>query len=201
MTALVAALYVDRKGPYWGRPEVDAWDADRDARLYDGPLPIVAHPPCGRWCRLAKFVESQYPSFRVGDDGGCFAAALAALRRVGGVLEHPAWSMAWAYYGLIAPVVGGWTRAIDGVWTCEVNQAAYGHQATKATWIAYVGRTPPVPLVWARTKGERVVGYCKRAGSKIMRANEKRMHSGTHLTPPAFAEALINLARNCGGAP
>ncbi len=33
---MIAALFVDRKGPYWGRPDVDAWDLERDAREYDG---------------------------------------------------------------------------------------------------------------------------------------------------------------------
>lgn len=85
----VAALYVDPAGPY---PLM---------RGYTGPHPVVAHPPCGRWCRLAKFVERQY-GHRVGDDGGCFAAALAAVRRWGGVLEHPAFTLAWRAHGLIA---------------------------------------------------------------------------------------------------
>lgn len=47
----IAALYVQRNGIYWNRPDIDAWDEQRDARLYDGPLPVVAHPPCQRWGR------------------------------------------------------------------------------------------------------------------------------------------------------
>ena len=38
----VAALYVDPRGPY---PELLGpelcWDAERDARLYDGPHPVA----------------------------------------------------------------------------------------------------------------------------------------------------------------
>ena len=54
----VAALYVAKGGCYYGLPDVDPWDAERDARLYAGPHPVVAHPPCSRWCRLAGLVMS-----------------------------------------------------------------------------------------------------------------------------------------------
>jgi hypothetical protein len=41
----VAALFVETNGAYYGLPGVDPWDESRDARLYDGPFPVVAHPP------------------------------------------------------------------------------------------------------------------------------------------------------------
>ena len=43
---MVAALYVEKGGVYYGLPGVDPWDEERDARLYDGPWRVVAHPPC-----------------------------------------------------------------------------------------------------------------------------------------------------------
>ena len=86
---MIAALYVETNGAYSGRPDVDPWDIERDARRYDGPHPVVAHPPCDRWCKMAPVNQARY-GHKVGDDGGCFAAALAAVRRWGGVLEHPA---------------------------------------------------------------------------------------------------------------
>ena len=46
---MVAALFVERDGAYYGLPNVDPWDAERDARTYAGPFPVVAHPPCERW--------------------------------------------------------------------------------------------------------------------------------------------------------
>jgi hypothetical protein len=80
---VIAALFVDPKGCYADLPGVDVWDEARDARLYPGPYPVVAHPPCSRWCRLAGLVEAQW-GHRRGDDGGCFASALASVRKWGG---------------------------------------------------------------------------------------------------------------------
>ena len=53
---MIAALFVDANGIYSGRPDVDAWDVSRDARLYAGPWPIVAHPPCERWGAFARSI-------------------------------------------------------------------------------------------------------------------------------------------------
>lgn len=159
---MIAALFVDERGPYAGLPDVDAWGITRDARLYAGPYPVVAHPPCARWCRLAKLVASQGGK-AVGDDEGTFAAALASVRAWGGVLEHPAWSLAWGAHGLLAPPAFGWARTMDGEWVCEVSQAAYGHRAAKSTWLLYVGAPAPPPLLWSRPKASRVVGTTLRA--------------------------------------
>jgi hypothetical protein len=43
---MIAALYVEKNGCYFNLPGVDPWDVKRDARLYDGPYPVIAHPPC-----------------------------------------------------------------------------------------------------------------------------------------------------------
>ena len=47
----IAALYVEEDGPYSQIDGVDAWGVTRDARQYDGPYPVIAHPPCKRWGR------------------------------------------------------------------------------------------------------------------------------------------------------
>ncbi len=144
----VAALYVDRNGPYPSR--VQHWyDDKRDARSYTDELPIVAHPPCQRWCRLAGLVEARW-GHKKGADGGLFEHALATVRRVGGVLEHPAYSDAWAAFGLPRPVTGGeWTPgALAYEWTCYVEQWRYGHRAKKATWLYYRGFRKPFALKW-----------------------------------------------------
>lgn len=150
----VAALYVLRDGVYSGRPDVEVWDATRDARTYAGPWPVVAHPPCERWGRYWHGGPSARVRRVKGDDGGCFAAALAAVRQWGGVLEHPEASSAWAAFGLNAPPrSGGWVNAdFLGGWTCCVEQGHYGHRARKATWLYMVGTAAP-ELRWGPSPG------------------------------------------------
>ena len=97
---MIAALYVETDGAYFGLQGVDPWDEVRDARLYAGPHAIVAHPPCQRWGRYWHGSPSKPHQYAKGADGGCFAAALASLRQFGGVLEHPADSHAWEHFEL-----------------------------------------------------------------------------------------------------
>jgi len=83
---VISVLYAYADGPYAGIDGIEVWDEARDARTYRGPHPVVAHPPCSRWCRLAGLVEARW-GHRRGEDGGCFAHALASVRAFGGVLE------------------------------------------------------------------------------------------------------------------
>ena len=138
---MISALFVETGGCYFGLPGVDPWDIARDARLYSGPHPVVAHPPCQRWGRFWHGSTRKPHQFRMGEDGGCFAAAMTAVRNYGGVLEHPAYSHAWRYFGLTKPpAAGGWVRADDfGGWTCCVEQGHYGHMSRKPTWLYAVG--------------------------------------------------------------
>jgi hypothetical protein len=199
---LIAALYVDANGPYMRRPDVDAWPIKRDAFGYSGPWPVVAHPPCSRWCGLAKLVQARW-GHRVGDDGGTFAHALAMVRRWGGVLEHPAFSMAWKAYGLTPPRRGQWLEHAPGQWVTEVSQAAYGHPATKRTWLFCVSEIQPRPLDWTKVRGAMVVGHCVRsADGRIWRDNRKRISKkAASATPPRFLAELLALARESRPAP
>ena len=141
----VAALFIDPAGPYPSIPGVDCWDEARDARRYPGPHPVVAHPPCHLWVNFAALNYKRYGGEhnRPGNDGGCFAAALNNVLRWGGVLEHPAGSNAWEFYGLPKPSGVGWSwpEGSPG-WVCEVWQSAYGHKARKRTWLFYGGLNP-----------------------------------------------------------
>lgn len=185
----VAALFVQKDGIYATIPGVDLWDESRDARKYDGTNPVVAHPPCGRWCKpLAKVNETRY-GHMVGDDGGCFEAAIGALRRCGGVLEHPAHSYAWDRFGLPRPKRGRWLQA-GKYWVTEVSQSAYGHKARKRTWLLYVGTQPPA-VDWADPVGTHLTSWLQRTSRIAPRITKREADK----TPPAFAELLVGLAR------
>ncbi len=200
---MIAALFVERGGAYFGLPDVDPWDEARDARLYAGPWPVVAHPPCERWGRY----WSGGPSAKVrrikGDDGGCFAAALEAVRKFGGVLEHPEASHAWRHFGLVPPrFTGGWFPACDGVGiTCCVSQGRYGHRARKMTWLYAVGASPP-SMPWGPIVAERLdEGFHSKAERDAARAAGrqpiKRLSTAENVaTPPAFRDLLLSIARS-----
>jgi hypothetical protein len=184
----VAALYVDPEGVYAGLPDVEVWDDERDARTYAGPWPVVAHPPCARWCRLAGMIETRY-GYRVGDDDGCFAAALAAVRRFGGVLEHPAHSLAWPAFGLPRPAVNGWAERMgDPGFATEVEQGQYSHALKKPTWLYAVGIEPPA-MRWTTGLGMRI----PHRDPTMSATARTRL---TIPTPPAFRDALLSIARS-----
>lgn len=194
----IAALYVKRGGAYWDLPGVDPWDEARDARLYPGPHPVVAHPPCTRWCRLAGLVEARWGHKR-GDDGGCFEAALAAVRRFGGVLEHPAYSDAWKAFGLMPPPrAGGWVAADwQGGWTCHVEQGRYGHPAKKATWLYAVGVDLPA-LKWGHIPDQESKALVSWCGNHV-KSGEVRPRVGKDAasrTPEEFRDVLLAMARS-----
>lgn len=191
----VVALYVDPRGPY---PSLvrEWYDEARDARTYVGPWPVVAHPPCQLWVHFASLNFKRYGGEhnRPGNDGGCFAHALATVRRVGGVLEHPASSHAWATFGLTAPRAMGWQLTTNGEWVCEVWQSAYGHAARKRTWLLYCGDAAPLEAKAARRAGTHQVGWFDRNKPTL----GKRAASET---PPAFAEWLVSLAAQVARRP
>lgn len=197
---MIAALFVHKGGTYFGLPNVDPWDVSRDARQYRGPHRVVAHPPCERWGRYWSGGPSARVRRLLGDDDGCFVAAIDAVRRYGGVLEHPEASHAWTMAGLNKPPRdGGWIPAdFLGGWTCCVEQGHYGHRARKATWL-YAYGVDLIELKWGscgikmrldegfHSKEERAravkTGACQRL-SKNQRI----------ATPAEFRDLLLSIA-------
>jgi len=207
---MVAALFVKTDGAYFGLPGVEPWDEIRDARKYQGSLPVVAHPPCQRWGKFwagqPLWIARTGERKKKGDDGGCFAAALAAVRRCGGILEHPWASHAWPYFGLtVPPRSGGWIKADDvGGWTCCVEQGRYGHYARKPTLLYAVGVELP-ELLWGESEPQYPqaaidkygLAYCKRAGELAFKGGGK--DSAARIgTPAAFRDLLLRIAGTAG---
>lgn len=209
----VAVLFADARGAYSKAPGVELWDIKRDARTYAGPHPVIAHPPCAVWCRLAGLVEARYPEHRRGEDGGCFAAALSAVRTWGGVLEHPAYSDAWLAFDLPSPPWVGWQRGLCGGWSCHVEQGRHGHVARKATWLYACGVRPQalVSFDWGREPNHGSGALCSWCGNHAKRdytpvgGGEARAgrvfrrqrvgKKAAAATPAAFRDALLAMAR------
>ncbi|MCK1479357.1 hypothetical protein IVB27_32605 [Bradyrhizobium sp. 197] len=202
---MIAALYVEADGTYIGLPHVDTWDIGRDARQYAGPHPIVAHPPCQRWGRFARGgTHPNSPRFEVGADEGCFKAALAAVRRWGGVLEHPCDSLAWPHFNLNAPPrEGGWIAAdFEGGWTCCVYQGHYGHFSGKPTWL-YANKVTLPELRWGKCEQRlHPTALAKHGYAKARRIGMMAMVGGKdktkirNSTPDEFRDLLISMVRN-----
>ncbi len=200
---MVAALYIEPDGVYAGLPGVDAWDEQRDARLYAGPHPVVAHPPCQRWGRFWHGSTRKPHQFKLGDDDGCFEAALYAVDSFGGVLEHPADSHAWDAFKLVKPPRnGGWIRSGAG-WTCCVYQGHYGHLAGKPTWLYARTQGRPPELRWGKVAQRLHPVALERYGyAKARRIGMMAMVGGKdktkirNATPPEFRDVLIAMARS-----
>ena len=193
----VAALFVETDGVYFGLPGVDPWDEIRDARRYAGIKPVVAHPPCNKWSPLAYINQKRIPGYKLGDDGGCFAAALNAVRAWGGVLEHPAGSLAWKHFGLDKPRRGMWLNYTDG-WVTEVDQGRYGHRARKRTWLYVCGPEPP-GLDWEVAESDVIVsGFTHQKKGEHVACEHRRVRpKEASRTPVAFRDLLLSIARSC----
>lgn len=200
----IAALFVESDGAYIGVPGVDPWDEPRDARKYAGPFPVVAHPPCQRWGRMWHGSTRKPHQFQMGEDGGCFASALASVRSFGGVIEHPADSHAWAAFGIPKPPrQGGWIAAGDNAWTCCVYQGKYGHFSGKATWLYVYGVAREIlpELRWGKTEQRLHPIALERYGyEKARRIGMMAMVGGKdktkirNATPPEFRDLLLSIA-------
>lgn len=201
---MIAALFVEAGGVYYGVPGIDPWDETRDARAYAGPHPIVAHPPCQRWGRFWHGSTRKPHQYMLGDDNGCFAAAIQHLRDYGGVLEHPMDSNAWAAFCLNKPPRrGGWVEAAPGMWTCCVYQGHYGHMAGKGTWLvtARIPREMLPELTWGKTQ-QRIhpTALAKHGYEKARRIGMLSMIGGKNktqlrnATPQEFRDVLVRIA-------
>lgn len=180
---MIAALYVDPRGPYPKMVGVDCWDEARNAKLYRGPNPVVAHPPCGPWGRLSFLCTKQ--------DATCAPYAVAQVRMFGGVLEHPTGSQLWKHCQLPKP---GDPPDSWGGFTVSVRQVAWGHCCAKPTLLYVVG----VPrervergIITGGIETHRVTN-----GSRGKTYLPRARAADIGRTPPLFATWLVSLAES-----
>jgi hypothetical protein len=169
--------------------DVDCWDEARDARNYNGPWPVVAHPPCGPWGVLSgrskegAEVKSLAP------------IALSQVREFGGVLEHPIHSRLWREFRLPEP--GELPDEYSGR-TYEVEQVAFGHKCRKPTRLYAVRVSPQLYWMTLRRGGQPTHQIFGSPKSGYGHSTELRAASAEirRRTPPLFAEWLVELARS-----
>jgi hypothetical protein len=198
----ISALFVLENGPYVGLTGVDPWGITRDARKYEGPWPVIAHPPCERWGRYWFGGPSARVKRKLGDDDGCFESALTSVRWFGGLLEHPEASHAFRRFNLPIPNrKGGWTAPDKyGGRSCCIAQGNYGHRAQKLTWLYVVlpGQLPE--LKWGLTPGKVHTDLGYHSAEERRRAIKtgvvQRLSARQRkLTPIPFRNLLINMVR------
>lgn len=177
----VAALYVEPRGVYSRMAGVDAWPLARNAKEYDGPWPVVAHPPCGPWSRLRFMCTKQ--------DRECAPLAVASVRKWGGVLEHPKHSVLWKHCRMAYP---GELPDVWGGISVEVNQVSWGHRCAKPTWLYVVGVQRHVVMRGIRTGGTPTHRITSGPNGPQLPSADKPIAART---PPAFAEWLVSLAK------
>lgn len=157
----------------------DVWDAQRDARGYTGPGPIICHPPCRAWGRLRHWAKPRP------DEKALALFAVEQVRRCGGVLEHPWGSTLWPAAQLPRPG----ERDAWGGWTLLVDQGWWGHAAPKPTYLYIVGcernALPDMPVQLRRAAGRTL---------ELSPADRER-------TPPKFAAWLVAVASLCARPP
>lgn len=183
----VAVLFARADSHYKAMPQCEVYDLERDARTYDGPWPVVAHPPCRAWGNFSMFAKPR------ADERNLARLAVALVREFGGVLEHPHSSKLWPAQKLPS----GHQRDQYGGWTLVIDQHWWGHRAQKRTRLYIVGcepgDIPDMPLKLGRA--ECVVGDVGRASTGDDRpevTKAEREH-----TPPPLAAWLVDLASRC----
>lgn len=169
----IAALFCRSDSVYRSIDGISVWDESRDARLFLGNGPVIAHPPCRGWGRLRHMAKVRPDELDLG------RFAVWTVRAVGGVLEHPEASSLWADMGLPRP---GQAADEFGGWTMSLDQSDFGHPSRKRTWLYIVGIGP-------RDLPPFQVGFTGPVVSV-----EKLGKAAREKTPPDFAKWLVDLA-------
>jgi len=165
----------------------EVWDLERDARLYDGRNPVVAHPPCRAWGSLSYWAKPR------SGERVLARIALEWVRRNCGVLEHPQRSKLWLTEDLPVPgLIDAW-----GGFTFPVDQNWWGHKARKRTLLYVCGirpsDLPPIPLD-LRGPTHSMGLWSGRDRKRALPTVPKNEFDAT---PIAFAKWLVAVAEGC----
>jgi len=186
---MVAVLFA-RTDSIYKQLNVEVYDAERDARNFGGGCQVVAHPPCRAWARLRGLAKPRH------DEKDLALFAVDAVRKNGGVLEHPESSTLWAAAGLPNPLnCEPGTKDDFGGWTLPIQQFWFGHRARKNTWLYICGiepsKIPPFPLVLG--EAQHTISKSKRSKQWKGEVSRKEREA----TPLNLALWLVELAAMC----
>lgn len=177
-----AALFVREDSLYLDHTEIDCYPASRNALSFQGGIPVVAHPPCRSWARLAHLAKP-LPGERE-----LAMWAVDVVRREGGVLEHPSASRLW--YEKRLPPPAGLPDEFGG-YSIQVDQCDFGHPARKASWFYIVG--VPLHKLPSWPVGRGVPTHCITSSKRPFRLPEVS-RKWREQTPPALVSWLIQVA-------
>ena len=171
----VTVLGVAKKTAYNDIAGVDLYDIGRDMRTYSGHNPVVCHPPCRAWSRFYRHMAQPLPG-----EKELAIFCVETLRRCGGVLEHPAYSLLWDALDIPRPG----ERERGGLWCVRVDQYWFGDSRRKKTWLLFAGVD----------RRSLVIPYrlSPRTFADLWSANSGRKRSAT---PPAAAQWFVDIAR------
>lgn len=176
----IAILCAARNSVYKTLPNLDVYDIDRDARTFQGGMPVVAHPPCRHW---SAFCCHQAEQFSKDAEQALGRWCVKQVQVNGGVLEQPAHSRLWEACSLPEPG----QDARPSSWSMELPQFWFGDTREKNTWLYFHGLAKAdLPQIPFRLKPE---GGDRRIWQLMSSKNQRER------TPKLFAEWLVECAR------
>lgn len=184
----ISVLYVRKKSIYKSLVN-DCYDEERDARNFDKKNSVIAHPPCRAWSKLSALSKA------TDEEKSLAPLAVELIRKVGGVLEHPASSALWKEKKLELPMPGAGYDKYGG-WSLSLDQFWFGHKAKKSTWLYIVGckamEIPEYPLCFD------AIQYVVTSTARNKKQPKKTLSKkDREATPVLFAKWLIELALIC----
>ena len=124
------ALFTRTDSIYKKKSHWDAYDQNRNALTYNGNNPVVCHPPCRTWGKLAHLASKAKAN-----ESNLALWSIDKIRSVGGILEHPDGSK---LFGKFLPDVNTFNDNFGG-FTILVDQYDFGHVAHKMTKLYFCG--------------------------------------------------------------
>lgn len=139
---LLHILCAARSSVYHHFPALDIYDRARPAWQCHPRRPIIAHPPCRFWSRWNTRAAAPPATLISELLLGVWCAKLVTT--YGGILEQPAFSRLWDAAKLPQPT----PAKHNAFWSCQVDQAQWGHPTAKPTWL-YFARIHPCQVTWS----------------------------------------------------